>query len=554
MSTNHNRIKVADLETNQPNKILKTNQNGELEFSDAINPQTESYNALDCTSEGKTLDARQGKVLKEMIDNKESVSLVNDLTTGGTTKALTAEMGKTLNNIKLTATLATDAETKINYDISEDNKIVSRSKLFNWWDWIKSQVQIISGVWNFVYGLKSHMSTSNIDYKSFITPYKISIQRSSNSNSGLNDSEISVDADTLSFTVDGRTMFIRPDTMTQFNEIILPNQSGTVAMLDSPTFTGVPTAPTAISGTNTTQIATTEFVKIAVNNVPIPVVQDVSTTQSGIVNNIILQELGGVDKTINGLRIGKGAGSNTNGSTAMGSNALNLNTTGSSNSAFGAGVLSRNVSGYYNTAVGNIALTNNTSGFNNSTVGGLALYANTTGGNNTSIGYASLSANTLGSSNIAIGFSALPYSITGDKNIGIGISAGSGITSGSGNTIIGGVTSGISASDSNLVVLANGVGTVAIRKESDNRLLAPTLTQALILSGGNTSLINKTYADNMGAVTNSTSVALTSANLTSAYPNALLGFRVHCNSITTGGLIYEKTSNGWLQYAVTVVV
>nr|WP_199000522.1 hypothetical protein [Flavobacterium sp. ASV13] len=69
MSTNHNRIKVADLETNQPNKILKTNQNGELEFSDVINPQTESYNALDCTSEGKTLDARQGKALKDMMDN-----------------------------------------------------------------------------------------------------------------------------------------------------------------------------------------------------------------------------------------------------------------------------------------------------------------------------------------------------------------------------------------------------------------------------------------------------------------------------------------------------
>ncbi|UTN03977.1 hypothetical protein L0669_21965 [Flavobacterium bizetiae] len=37
MSTNHNRIKVADLETNHPNKILKTNLDGKLEFSDAEN-------------------------------------------------------------------------------------------------------------------------------------------------------------------------------------------------------------------------------------------------------------------------------------------------------------------------------------------------------------------------------------------------------------------------------------------------------------------------------------------------------------------------------------
>lgn len=118
MSTNHNRIKVADLETNQPNKILKTNLNGELEFSDANNLQTENYNALDCTSEGKTLDARQGKVLKDMIDN----SSVN---------------------------LATDPETQITAAVTEDNKVVSRSKLFNWWQWIKSQTQTISGAWNF---------------------------------------------------------------------------------------------------------------------------------------------------------------------------------------------------------------------------------------------------------------------------------------------------------------------------------------------------------------------------------------------------------------------
>ncbi|WP_264551936.1 hypothetical protein [Flavobacterium sp. N2038] len=64
MDTNHNRIKVADLETNQQNKILTTNSSGELEFSDINN------------------------------------ILVNDLTTGGTTKALTAEMGKSLESTK----------------------------------------------------------------------------------------------------------------------------------------------------------------------------------------------------------------------------------------------------------------------------------------------------------------------------------------------------------------------------------------------------------------------------------------------------------------------
>jgi len=109
---------VADLETNQPNKILKTNQNGELEFSDSNNLQIENYNALDCTTEGQTLDARQGKVLKDMIDLKP-------------------------------VDLASDTETQISTAVSEDKKVVSRSKLFNWWQWVKSQTQTISGAWNF---------------------------------------------------------------------------------------------------------------------------------------------------------------------------------------------------------------------------------------------------------------------------------------------------------------------------------------------------------------------------------------------------------------------
>lgn len=125
MDTNHNRIKVADLEKNQQNKILKTNNNGELEFSD-INDL--SYNSLDYIVPGKALDARQGKVLKDLIDdvndllasdnvdldtlqklgdaievvrNSLSTILVNDLSSGGITKALSAEMGKTLQTNKV---------------------------------------------------------------------------------------------------------------------------------------------------------------------------------------------------------------------------------------------------------------------------------------------------------------------------------------------------------------------------------------------------------------------------------------------------------------------
>lgn len=151
MSANHNRIRVADLEKNQPDRILITNENGELEFSHISKLQTSNYNALDYTSEGKSLDARQGKVLKDLIDNINVAPtlLVNDLTTGGTSKALTAEMGKTLDNTKLTASLATDAETQMTIAVPEDKKVVSRLKLFNWWEWLKTKSQTILGTWTF---------------------------------------------------------------------------------------------------------------------------------------------------------------------------------------------------------------------------------------------------------------------------------------------------------------------------------------------------------------------------------------------------------------------
>jgi hypothetical protein len=128
MSINHNRIKVADLETNQPDKILSTNTIGELEFKDINEIKTDTYNSLDYTVEGKALDARQGKMLKGLIDtinelltsdniNLNTIQkladaietvqtslntiLVNNLTAGGTTKALTAEMGKLLQTNKV---------------------------------------------------------------------------------------------------------------------------------------------------------------------------------------------------------------------------------------------------------------------------------------------------------------------------------------------------------------------------------------------------------------------------------------------------------------------
>jgi hypothetical protein len=80
----------------------------------------------------------------------------------------------------------------------------------------------------------------------------------------------------------------------------------------------------------------------------------VSSTVSGIVNNTALQELGGVDKLINGVRIGRGAGNIVN-NTVLGNNALNSNTTGSNIIALGNSAGSQLISGNNNIIIGSQA-------------------------------------------------------------------------------------------------------------------------------------------------------------------------------------------------------
>ena len=63
-------------------------------------------------------------------------------------------------------------------------------------------------------------------------------------------------------------VFAEAGYVTTYNSLIsqLDIIASTKADVDSPVFTGTPTAPTAAAGTNTTQVATTEFVKTAISN------------------------------------------------------------------------------------------------------------------------------------------------------------------------------------------------------------------------------------------------------------------------------------------------
>jgi len=142
------------------------------------------------------------------------------------------------------------------------------------------------------------------------------------------------------------------------------------------------------------------------------------------------------DASIYGVRVGRGAGAVAT-NTALGSSALNSNTSGSSNTALGQGALSSNTSGLQNTASGVSALFTNTTGSYNTASGQTALYSNTTGGLNAALGQAALSFNTTGSYNSAVGQSALLSNTSGELNAALGQAALYSNTAGSYNTASG---------------------------------------------------------------------------------------------------------------------
>jgi len=123
--------------------------------------------------------------------------------------------------------------------------------------------------------------------------------------------------------------------------------------------------------------------------------------------------------------------------TALGSNTLTSNTTGSNNTAVGSSSLKFNTTGDYNTALGYSTLRSNTTGFNNTAVGMIALVDNTTGTGNTALGSATLQFNTTGLSNTASGYASLNSNTTGYENTSSGAGSLYLNTTGSGNTAVG---------------------------------------------------------------------------------------------------------------------
>lgn len=257
----------------------------------------------------------------------------------------------------------------------------------------------------------------------------------------------------------------------------------------SPNFSGIPTAPTATPGTNTTQIATTAFVttstlaavpdatsllkgKIKLTNdlggtADAPTVNSVGGVSSSTISNFDTRinattaSITANTTSINTLNTN--IASNTSSITSLISNSVPYTgaTTGvnlgaydltvngltigigaatistTNNTAFGYNVLASNTTGINNIANGNNALNKNTIGSNNLSLGGNNLSNNTTGSNNTSLGFYALAGNTTGYYNTANGGNALAINSTGYYNTGIGRKALYNNTIGNHNTAIG---------------------------------------------------------------------------------------------------------------------
>jgi len=167
------------------------------------------------------------------------------------------------------------------------------------------------------------------------------------------------------------------------------------------------------------------------------------------------------DSRFNNVRVGNGPG-NQGTNTVVGEDAFISNVSTIGNTAIGYGTLTFTTTGGRNTALGWSALTSNTTGEYNTSLGAQSMLLNVTGSNNTAVGYEALRAST-GNDNTAFGYGAAYNITTGTDNTMIGYNAGRGVTTGNNNTIIGANVTGLSASLSNNIILADGAGSVRLR-------------------------------------------------------------------------------------------
>jgi hypothetical protein len=106
--------------------------------------------------------------------------------------------------------------------------------------------------------------------------------------------------------------------------------------------------------------------------------------------------------------------------------------------------------------------------------------------------------------------------------------------------------------DVKCVIDENAYVDLGIEADSNQGDINQAVYNALQASKTTTDELQAQIDDIVGSiVTNATTTELSASTLTSTYPTATKGFKVHALDIVAGGRIYEKTATGWCEYLAT---
>lgn len=287
-------------------------------------------------------------------------------------------------------------------------------------------------------------------------------------------------------------------------------------------------------------IMVTDF---ATNNVLMPPTD--SSYTKGVIKINAKRYLNALDlsNTDSNIFVGSQAGSSSQTAasirnTSIGSNSLDLLTTGNNNTAVGFNSLSANTTGNNNTAVGSNSLAINTTGIENTAIGVSVLTTNTTGGQNVGVGRQPLLLNTTGSGNVAIGNRALFSNTTGNSNIAIGLTANGNNTTADNNISIGTQcmnnnltgTENVAIGTSSMFASTNGSSNVAIgsgslvSNQANNNVAVGASCASAVTTGTSLVAVGRSACAAVTTGTQNTGVGFnTLSSLTTGTTNLALG-------------------------------
>jgi len=261
-------------------------------------------------------------------------------------------------------------------------------------------------------------------------------------------------------------------------------------------------------------------------------------TNNTAVGSVALQaNTSGADNTAAGYN---SLFSNTTGfnNTATGSNSLKSNTTGFRNTGFGAYALQSNTTASDNTAIGEEALTANSTGSFNTAAGSGALAQSSTGHENTASGAYALGNNTIGSRNVANGMEALRLNTTGDFNTAVGQEALYFNETGFSNVAVGAWTLRFSTTQSNLVAIGdsalfkNGAGASSSLDGTANVAVGSKALYSNTTGRANSGVGYNVLFANTTGIHNTGLGYLAGNNITTGNNNTFVGYNANSDAAT----------------------